>query len=77
MITTQQGRDVREMRWVMCTKNRMAASGTLMHDPAESDSVDDLYKIVSLSLLFFDAIVKPFDRMIEDEDRFLDGFDLG
>jgi len=77
MITTQQGRDVREMRWVMGTKNRMAASGTLMHDPAESDSVDDLYKIVSLSLLFFDAIVKPFDRMIEDEDRFLDGFDLG
>lgn len=76
MITTQQGRDVREMQWVMGMKNRTAASGTLMHGPAESDSADDLYRIVSLSLLFFDAIVKPFDRMIEDEDRFLNGFDL-
>ena len=77
MITTQQGRDAREMQWVIGTKNGTAAFGTLINDPAESDLADDLYKIVSLSLLFFDAIVKPFDRMIEDEDRFLDGFDLG
>jgi hypothetical protein len=77
MITTQQGQDMREMQWVLGTKNGMAASGTLVHDPADNDLKDNLYKIVSLSLLFFDAIVKPFDRMIEEEDRFLDGLDLG
>jgi hypothetical protein len=77
MITTQQGQDMREMQWVLATKNGMAASGTLVHDPADNDLKDNLYKIVSLSLLFFDAIVKPFDRMIEEEDRFLDGLDLG
>jgi hypothetical protein len=73
MITTQQRQDAGETHWAMSATNGMPQERALTQSPEESDSMDNLYKIVSLSLLFFDAIVKPFDRMIEEEEEELFG----
>ena len=68
MITTGQRQEAGGMPWTMGAENGMALTGMLAQDSAQSPLMDDLYRIVSLSLLFFDAIVKPFDRMIEEEE---------
>jgi hypothetical protein len=73
MITTQQRQGMGEMHWGMSATNGMAAARALTQSPEEFEPMDNLYKIVSLSLLFFDAIVKPFDRMIEEEEEELFG----
>jgi hypothetical protein len=73
MITTHRRQDAQEMHWATSATNGMAPARALTQSPEESDSMDNLYKIVSLSLLFFDAIVKPFDRMIEEEEEELFG----
>jgi hypothetical protein len=73
MITTQRRQDPGEMHWATSTISGVAPARALAQGPEESDSMDNLYKIVSLSLLFFDAIVKPFDRMIEEEEEELFG----
>lgn len=69
MITTQPRRDTGEMHVMMDSKDRTVSSFAGMSD--RGDLRDDLYRIVSLSLLFFDAIVKPFDRMIEEGEAWL------
>jgi len=68
MITTEHRQEAKEMSWAVGAPNGMALTGALTQGIDQSPLMDDLYRIVSLSLLFFDAIVKPFDRMIEEEE---------
>ena len=69
MITTNRTQNAGETQWATGAVNGMASAAVAAQHPGEPGLMDNLYKIVSLSLLFFDAIVKPFDRMIEEEEE--------
>jgi len=66
MDTIQQSRNLSEMKGTIDRANGIRGLDRPLGGSLEPKLMDNLYSILSLSLIFYDRITKPFDNKSED-----------
>jgi len=61
MNTLHQGQNVPETQWVIDRNNGMPMLDRSSYGRPDVELMDNLHAILTLSLIFFEKIVKPFD----------------
>jgi len=66
MDTIQQSRDLAEMKGTVDCGNGIPGRDRFSYGPQEPKLMDNLYSILTLSLIFYERITKSLDSQSED-----------